>query len=86
MADPSIYIYPSPLEGFENLLPLPEYVGFCTTQHVAFYEDGPVYRYLTMTQREERRWQVLCEPTSSQTQPSIRIFCLPHYKRRARRF
>lgn len=26
MADPSIYTYPSPLEGFENLPPLPEYV------------------------------------------------------------
>ncbi|KAH0020888.1 hypothetical protein KCU78_g6310, partial [Aureobasidium melanogenum] len=24
MADPSIYTYPSPLEGFKNLLPLPD--------------------------------------------------------------
>ena len=26
MSDPSLYEYPSPLAGFENLAPLPEYV------------------------------------------------------------
>lgn len=25
MADPSLYTYPSPLEGYRNLEPLPEY-------------------------------------------------------------
>lgn len=27
MADPSLYKYPSPLEGYEGLDPLPEYVA-----------------------------------------------------------
>jgi len=26
MADPTLYTYPSPLKGYENLQPLPEYV------------------------------------------------------------
>lgn len=25
MADPTLYTYPSPLEGYQNLEPLPEY-------------------------------------------------------------
>lgn len=82
MADPSLYTYPSPLEGFENLPPLPEYVPFCASaqQILSVNTYGLEHRDLTMAQREERRWKVLCESASSQTQHSVRILRLTHHE------
>jgi DOPA 4,5-dioxygenase len=47
MADPSLYTYPSPLQGYENLEPLPEYVNMKPSPHGYMHENLQIMIILT---------------------------------------